>query len=173
MTLMQEAAYYSPYIIAAYRDMYGDEIDPARYLQERFVRTFDEDIAEKCVKEMENYYPFYGEELFTPAFYDALHNGRLESEYPELYRRLDENLSGLDGHGIPVLNIQGAQDIIITSPAQTAYSAELCETGVTVQYEEYDDARHRHTRPAGFRSSVAWIEAIFAGEAPPDNCDSF
>ncbi|NBF39077.1 MAG: hypothetical protein GVY14_01555 [Spirochaetes bacterium] len=174
ITLMQEAAYYSPYIIYAYRAMYGfDEIDPAAYLQERWVETLTEDMATKCVKEMELYYPFDGRELFTEEFYEALHGGTLEQDYPSFYRRLSENESGLSGHDVPVLMVQGGNDIIITTPAIRSYISELCDTGAPVQYRLYEDARHRHTRPAGFRSSVEWINALFAGEDPPNECGAF
>jgi acetyl esterase/lipase len=173
-TLMREAAYYSPYIIYAYRAMYGfDEIDPAAYLQQQWVETLTADIATKCVKEMELYYPFDGRELFRPAFYEALHGGTLAAEFPDFHRRLEENVSGLDGHDTPVLMVQGGQDIIITTPALRRYISRLCETGVPVQFRLYEDARHRHTRPAGFTASVEWIRAIAAGEAPPNECAAF
>lgn len=174
MTLMQEAAYYSPYIIYAYRAMYGfEEIDPAAYLQDEWLENLTLDIATKCVKEMEVYYPFDGRELFTEDFYAALHGGTLAEEYPDFYRRLAENESGLSGHDVPVLMVQGGNDIIITTPAIRSYIGELCETGVPVQYRLYEDARHRHTRPAGFQASVDWINALFAGEDPPNECGAF
>jgi acetyl esterase/lipase len=173
-TLLKEAAYYAPYIFYAYRDMYGsDEIRPSLYLREPWASTLEQDVREKCVKEMELYYPFDGRRLFTTSFYNALHNGRLESEYPGLYRRLQENLSGLSGHGIPALMVQGRYDVIITPAAQREYVSQLCDTGVDVRYLLYEDARHRHTRPAGFRASVDWMEAIASGEAPSNDCNSF
>lgn len=171
-TLMKEAAYYTPYIIYSYRAMYGeDEIDPDELLLPRYAATFDEDIADMCVKKMELYYQYDGRRLYTERFYNALHTGELSREFPALYRRLQENLSGLDNHGIPVLNVQGTNDIIITPPAQKAYSQQLCAQGTRVLYEEYSDARHRHTRPAGFRLSLEWMEAIVNGETPPSSCD--
>jgi acetyl esterase/lipase len=174
MTLMQEAAYYSPYIIYAYRAMYGeDEIDPAAYLQPQWAETFDEDISDMCVKEMELYYPFDGRELFTAEFYDALHNGGMAEQYPNFYRRLEENRSGLDGHDVPVFIVQGGNDVIITTPAIRDYTAKLCDTGAPVQYRLYEDARHRHTRPAGFRDSLAWMEQVLAGGPAPSDCGSF
>jgi acetyl esterase/lipase len=172
-TLLQEAAYYAPYIFYAYRAMYGNEIDPESYLKPRFARTLEQDIQQKCVKEMEVYYPFDGRELYTERFYNALHNGNLQREYPALYRRLEDNLAGLSGHDIPALLVQGTHDIIITPPAKKAYVSRLCDTGVPVQYREYGDARHRHTRPAGFRASIEWMEHLAAGRRPPNDCGGF
>lgn len=173
-TLMKEAAYYTPYILFSYRDMYGaDEINPEELLLPRYAESFDEDIAGMCVKEMELYYQYDGRRLYTEAFYDALHGGYLDSAFPALHRRLQENLSGLDDHGIPILNVQGTNDIIITPPAQKAYSELVCAQGTPVWYEEYGDARHRHTRPAGFRLSVEWMRSIVAGETPASNCGEY
>lgn len=169
-TLLREAAYYAPYIFYSYRAMYGSEIDPSRYLRERWAATLEQDIQEKCVKEMELYYPFDGRELYTQSFYDALHNGRLQEEYPALHARLQENLTGLTGHGIPALLVQGRHDIIITPSAQREYASRLCDTGVAVEYRIYEDARHRHTRPAGFRTSIDWMEHIASGRTPPSDC---
>lgn len=169
MTLMQEAAYYSPYIIYSYRAMYGeDEIRPADYLRPEWLERFNEEITDMCVKEMEVSFPFDGRQLFTEDFYAALHGGTMAQDYPAFYRRLQENESGLDGHGIPTFIVQGGNDIIITTPAVRDYTAELCGSGAPVQYRLYPDARHRHTRPAGFVDSIAWMESILAGDIPND-----
>ncbi|MFP4612089.1 MAG: alpha/beta hydrolase family protein [Spirochaetaceae bacterium] len=172
-TLMREAAYYAPYIIYAYRAMYGEEeIRPSRYLKEEWAATLDEDVENKCVKELEVYYPFEGRELFTEEFYEALHGGRLAEEFPAFHRRLEENRSGLSGHDVPVLLVQGGNDVIITPEAIERYMEQLCDTGVPVTYRYYDDARHRHTRPAGFEASVGWMASILEGDEPPNECEA-
>lgn len=173
-TLLKEGASYAPYIFYAYRAMYGsDEIKPHRYLRQRWAGSLDHDIQEKCVKKMELYYPLDGEQLYTPAFYEALHADRLSQEYPALHRRLEENLSGLSGHGLPALVVQGFHDVIVTPPAQREYVSRLCATGAPVAYREYGDARHRHTRPAGFRASVEWMQRLASGSAPPNDCPEY
>jgi pimeloyl-ACP methyl ester carboxylesterase len=156
--LMKEAGYYSPYIIYTYQQIYGsDMVDPSEFLQERWVDTLESDVMRMCVHEFQYYYPYAREPLYTEAFYDALYAGTLDTEFPTFKRLLDENESGLDNHGKPVLMIQGNQDIIVTNDAQRAYVERLRESGSTVELVEMEGVRHRHTRPAGFARSVEFI----------------
>ncbi len=171
-TLMREMAYYTPYIIYAYAEMYGyDEIDPAKYLQEEWLPTFEEDVNRLCVEEFQFYYPRDGKELYTEEFYRALHNDALQEQFPAMAKRLEENLAGYSGHGVPSLVLHGEHDIIITTPEQDVFVADLCALGTPVRYEVMPGARHRDTRPAGFRRSVEWMRHIDAGGNPPDDCE--
>ncbi|MFW5695069.1 MAG: alpha/beta hydrolase family protein [Alkalispirochaeta sp.] len=156
--LMKEAGYYSPYIIYTYQQIYGtDQVDPAELLQDQWVETLEEDVMGMCVDEFQHYYPFEREPLYTEAFYDALYSDTLDQEFPTFKRILDENESGLDNHGKPVLMIQGNQDIIVTNDAQRAFVERLRESGSSVDLVEMEGVRHRHTRPAGFARSVEFI----------------
>jgi acetyl esterase/lipase len=163
--LMKEAGYYSPYIIYTYLQIYGaEQVDPAAILQERWVTTLEEDVMRMCVHEFQYYYPYEREPLYTEAFYDALYADRLAEEFPRFKAILDENLSGLDGHGKPVLMVQGNQDIIVTNPAQREFVRRLRDAGSDVELIEMEGVRHRHTRPAGFARSVDFIYEVTDGE---------
>jgi pimeloyl-ACP methyl ester carboxylesterase len=162
-TLMREAAYYSPEIIYTYLQMYGEKrVKVDQLLQARWIPTLEEDVLRMCVDEFQYFYPFDGEPLYTPEFYEALHERRLHKEFPEFAAILDENESGLDGHGVPVLLVEGVQDIIVTPPAQREYADRLRASGSRVDLLEIDGARHRHTRPSGFLPSVAFIRKVTA-----------
>ena len=158
-TLFREGPYYAPNIIYNYLDMYGpEEIAPEDYFLEQWASSLTYDVPRLCVDEFQYYYPYDGTELYTPEFYEALYARDLESDFPELARRLSENATGLSGHGFPALVIQGNQDIIITTPSQTEFVEALEAAGSEVEYIAMDGVRHRHTRPAGFRDSVRWIK---------------
>lgn len=166
-TLMREMAYYAPYIIYTFAEMYGyDEIDPADYLQQKWLPTLEEDMYQFCVEEFQFYYPRKGEELYTAEFHAALEEGRLQQAFPAMARRLEENLAGLSGHGLPALVLQGEHDIIITTPEQSRFVEQLRAAGSTVTYEILPDARHRDVRAAGFRASVEWMRSVARGETP-------
>ncbi|TVQ36630.1 MAG: alpha/beta fold hydrolase [Spirochaetaceae bacterium] len=170
-TLMREMAYYAPYIIYTYAEMYGyDEINPADYLQQRWLPTLEQDMYRFCVEEFQFYYPRDGKDLYTRQFYQALTENRLAEKFPAMAARLDENMAGLSGHGIPTLVLHGERDIIITTPEQTRFVEQLCERNTIVEYVIMPGARHRDTRPAGFQRSVEWMELITRGEEPPDDC---
>ncbi len=165
-TLFREGPYYAPNIVYNYLDMYGNrEIVPERYFQERWAATLEYDVPRLCVDEFQYYYPYEGRELYTPEFYEALYARDLAADFPELARRLEENATGLSGHGVPALIVQGNQDIIITTPSQTEFVDALRAAGSEVEYLTMDGVRHRHTRPAGFRDSVRWIKELSGLEA--------
>ena len=160
-TLMREAGYYAPYILYSYEHIYGnDVVNPDNILQENWSDSLEEDVLRMCVHEFQYYYPYETAPLYTKRFQAALTNDRLDQEFPAIKAILDENVSGLDGHGKPVLMIQGNQDIIVSNQAQRAYVARLRASGSEVELVEMEGVRHRHTRPAGFSRSVDFVLAV-------------
>jgi acetyl esterase/lipase len=115
-----------------------------------------------CVDQFQRYYPFDGRSLFQPQFYAALHGGRLKSEFPALAAAFEENSSGLSGHGLPALVVQGGEDIIITTSSQDRFVIALRSAGSDVRYLVFKGVRHRYTRPVGFQASVDWMESRFS-----------
>ena len=165
--LMKEGAYYAPFILYSYSAMYGkDRIDPALYLQERWARTLEADAGSLCVDEFQKYYPFDGNKLFRPEFYEALHGDRLAEEYPALAEALAANQSGVSGHGLPALIVQGDADAIVTTASQSRFVEELERGGSAVRYLVLKGIQHRYTRPAGFQASIEWLENLAASKTP-------
>ncbi len=160
-TLMREAGYYPPNILYAYMEIYGREvIRPEEILQPRWLVNLEYDVLTKCVREFQLYYPFNIRDLYTERFYTAIKERRLGEEFPTLKRILDENETGLSGHGVPVLMIQGSADIIVTNEAQREYVERLRATGAEVTYFELPRVLHRQTRPAGFVHSVDFMRTL-------------
>ena len=156
--LMQEAAFYSASIIYTYQQIYGTAmVNPAHIFQPQWLATLEENVLAMCVQDFQAHYPFDGKPFYTEEFYNALHGGRLAEEFPRIKEILDENVSGLTGHGKPVLMVQGNQDIIVTNPAQREFADRLRASGSEVELIEMEGVRHRHTRPAGFARSVEFI----------------
>jgi pimeloyl-ACP methyl ester carboxylesterase len=160
--LFREGAYYAPYILYTYSQMYGrDTIDPSDYLQPQWATTLEADVARMCVDRFQRYYPFDGRRLFRPEFNAALHEGRLKTEFTALAAAFEENNSGLSGHGLPALVVQGGEDIIVTTGSQDRFVIALRNMGSDVRYLVFEGVRHRYTRPVGFQASVDWMEARF------------
>jgi pimeloyl-ACP methyl ester carboxylesterase len=156
--LFREAGYYPPHIVYTYMQLYGDRVvEPETILQQRWLDTLEFDVLTKCVTEFQRYYPFDVRGLYTERFYDALMDRPLDEEFPVFKRILDENESGLSGHGIPVLMVQGNQDLIVTNAAQREFADRLRATGVDVELLELEGVLHRQTRPAGFVQSIDFI----------------
>ena len=123
----------------------------------------------ECVDQIQQFYPFDAS-VYEPAFAAALYGDGLAETFPEVKRVLDENRTGLSGHGLPALIIQGDDDVIVRNPTQALFVKELCAASSPVLYLTFPGVRHRYTRQAGFEATVAWMEALAKGEAPPDTC---
>jgi pimeloyl-ACP methyl ester carboxylesterase len=162
-TLMREAAYYSPEIIYTYLQIYGEEkVRVEELLLPEWIPTLEEDVMSMCVDEFQYYYPIDGETLYTPEFHAALQERNLAERFPEFASILNENETGLTGHGVPVLLVEGVQDIIVSPASQREYADRLRESGSAVDLVELDGVRHRHSRPAGFAVSVDFIRRVTA-----------
>lgn len=169
--LLLDGPYYAPYIAVAYDAVYGDAFDPADILAPRWLPTLEADTVSRCVDQAQTYYPFDADRMYTQRFADALRSGTLEQEFPGVHDVLEANRTGLTGHGVPSLVIQGSDDVIATTPTQERFVQELCATGAPVVYVNIAGARHRHTKPAGFDPAVRWMKEIASGVASPTTCD--
>jgi acetyl esterase/lipase len=160
-TLWREAGFYPPSIVYTYMQIYGRaRIRPERILQPQWLDSLEQDVMSECVFEFQFTYPYDVRGVFTERFYNALMNRNLGAEFPEIKQILDENETGLTGHGLPVLMVQGNQDIIVTNPAQREYVERLRASGSDVIFSEMEGVRHRQTRPAGFVQSVEFIFSL-------------
>jgi len=168
--LLATAAYYAPFVLLAYRSTYGDAIDPAEVLAPRFVPTLAQDAGSFCVDRAQQVYPYDGAATYTAAFHQALQAGMPEAAAPAFARALAANATGLSGHGLPALLVQGGQDVIVRDATQERFRDALCAAGSAVVYAHLPLARHRDTRPAGFESTLAWVWALVAGAPPASTC---
>ena len=62
--------------------------------------------------------------------------------------------------------MQGDADAIVTTPTQARFVEELERGGSTVRFLVLKGIQHRYTRPAGFQTSVEWMESLAAGSGP-------
>lgn len=168
--LLATAAYYAPFVLLAYRSIYGDDVDPAQVLARRFVPTLEQDAGTFCVDRAQQVYPYDGAGTYTDAFDRALQAGDPGAVAPGFARALAANATGLSGHGLPALLVQGGQDVIVRDRTQERFAAELCAAGSVVSYLHVPDARHRDTRPAGFEAALAWMWGLAVGAPAPSTC---
>lgn len=168
--LLATAAYYAPFVLLSYRSIYGDTIDPAQVLAPRFLPNLEGEAGFFCVDRAQQVYTLDGAGTYTPAFHEALQAGDPASVAPEFALALAMNETGLTGHGLPALVVQGGRDVIVLDATQERFVEALCAAGSPVTYVNFASARHRDTRPAGFSASVEWMWALADGAAPRSTC---
>ncbi|MFP4375703.1 MAG: lipase family protein [Spirochaetales bacterium] len=159
--LFRDAGFYPPSILYTYMQIYGAaRIRVERILRPEWLEDLESRVMQECVFNFQFTYPANVQELFTEPFYNALVERRLDEEFPEIKQILDENEAGLDGHGVPVLMVQGNQDWIAPNRSVREFVGRLRAAGSEVKLIEIEDVRHRQTRPAGFVDSVEFIRSL-------------
>ncbi|MBN2551355.1 MAG: alpha/beta fold hydrolase [Spirochaetales bacterium] len=171
--LLREFPVVAPMAVYSFSQSYGAErFDPAKILQQRWVETLAEDVSRQCVGGMQSYYPWSPRELFRPEFAEALSSGRLAEAYPDIHRILSRHSTGLAGHRIPALILQGGDDVVVSARSQERFVGELCRRGSPVLYLHFPNSRH-DTRQVGFIDTLKWMEQLVAGAPAPANCQAF
>jgi acetyl esterase/lipase len=168
--LLATAAYYAPFVLLSYRSTYGPAIDPAAVLLPRFARDLEREAGSFCVDRAQQVYSYDGAGTYDPEFHRALQARDLERLTPALALALEENRTGLSGHGFPALLVQGGQDVIVRDATQLRFASALCSVGSAVQYHHVPTARHRDTRPAGFEPALSWLWDLVNGAPIPTSC---
>ncbi len=153
----------APMAIYTYAKLYGaDVFDPKAILLPKWAATLQKDVTRQCVGGMQSYYPVNPRLLFNAAFADALLKGTLAKSFPQAERILRENSTGLSGHRVPALILQGTDDIVVSVKSQEAFIKALRAAGSPVQYTLYKGRRH-DTRQIGFTEAMSWMENLTRG----------
>jgi acetyl esterase/lipase len=168
--LFKEFTVIAPLVAYVYSRIYGFEaFNPAEVLADKWFKTLDYDVTRQCIGSIQTYYPWNPREMFRAEFADALLKGQLEAKYPSVYRLLTKNSSGLAGHKIPALILQGTDDVVVWEKSQLQFVRRLCEAGSAVHYVLYKGAKH-DTRQIGFGVAQRWMEALTSGIKPVSSC---
>jgi acetyl esterase/lipase len=168
--LFREFADVAPMAIYTYSWIYGkDRFDPDLILLPKWAKSLAKDVTRQCVGGMQSYYPVDPRALFTKEFAGALIDGTLGKVYPEIDRILTENDTGLAGHRVPALILQGTDDVVVSVASQEAFVRALCKAGSPVQYTVFKGKRH-DTRQIGFQQARAWMESLTLGKRAESNC---
>ena len=171
--LFREYPDVAPMAIYTYSKIYGTHrFDPNQILLPRWAATLQKDVTRQCVGGMQAYYPASPSLLFTPAFTEALTKGTMAKSFPEINRILAQNATGLSGHRIPALILQGTDDVVVSVASQEAFVTALCRAGSAVTYTLFKGRRH-DTRQVGFTEAIAWMQKLTRGERPETGCAAF
>lgn len=155
--LFREFSVVAAPLIYTYAEIYGKErFDPAVMLQDRWLENLNVDVRRLCILGLQNYYPWGPEGVFRRPFLTALRNRQLQTAFPEIHAILAENSTGLSGHGIPVLILQGGNDVVVNLQDQAEFAQNLRDRGSAVDYIVYPGNRH-DTRQIGFSDALNWM----------------
>lgn len=173
--LIYDSPRYSPYVVYAYRNFYGpDLIDPAEVFLPKWLPNLEESVTSKCIDEVFKFYPNVAEEIYQPAFMEALYNDQLADKFPAFNEKLDANNSGnLLDLNVPAIILHGSADPIVTVETNERFVAKMCNSGKNVTYRLYEGIHHFQTRQHSFVDTLTWMQQILAGHTPESECSAF
>jgi pimeloyl-ACP methyl ester carboxylesterase len=162
--LFREWTISAPLITYTYSKLYGRErFNPSVILKDKWLKTLEEDVTRLCIGGLQTYYPWMTGELYRPRFNAALLDGTLADVYPSIARIMEKNSTGLTGHRVPVLILQGSNDVVAHPHTMNKFVVDLREMRSDVLYLVYDGARH-DTRQVSFDRVVRWMDEITFGK---------
>jgi len=155
--LLLEYPSLAPMIVESFASIYGtDRFDPYEILLPEWADSLEYDTTRQCVGGIQSYYPSSPSDLFDPFFLKSLFAGTLAETHPQIAAIFAENDTGLTGHGVPALILQGTDDIVIDRWDQDDFVIALRKLGSAVKYYVYQGARH-DTRQISHEGVVEWI----------------
>lgn len=162
----------APYRMYAYQDYYGeDKFDLETIFDDHWLPTMEEDVLSMCVFQVAGYYSALPEEMYKPAFLDALMNGTLADDYPSIHHLLEINNPGFVQNDIPALILQGGNDSTIPMDLYRQIVDDYCEAGNHIDSIVYPQATHFDLREVSYEDAIAWMDSIVAGDVPENECD--
>jgi len=84
--------------------------------------------------------------------------------------RLDENSPGNVLTEVPILLIQGQDDMVVPILLTNALVGHLCEIGDEVDYQVFEGYGHNDSTQKNMPLMLEWTAARFAGEPAATTC---
>ncbi len=171
-----------PYVVAAYKDYYGQTTDPQAIFTPRYSPTLDADAAKYCINDVEPFassgIEYFGtpsslDALYQPNFLAAMRAGSINSVAPDLGHQLDQNLAG-EPEDVPVLMVSGRKDQVILVGAQTDLAHRICKGNQSNLQWALSDANHYSSMfSAGKGPVLNWLGQLTSGQTPASECSSY
>lgn len=163
--------WFGPYVLYSYADYYKHDYHDATILQQHWADTLGSDVPAHCI---DTDIPFWGKDpaaVYTPEFLQAVLEGKVSDNYPQLATDLAENAVGAaDTTSAKRIN-QGAEDnVVLPEQAQAALPAMCRSSRGPVELQIYPKASHYTTMVDSFSATVAWMKQLAKGGKPPSTC---
>jgi hypothetical protein len=127
----------------------------------------------------ENHWQALMEKCITSAAYNALFRQEvLRQDFfrvnpwqvPDWRRYITQNTARTLPASVPLFVAQSTTDTVVLPGTTAAFIQRSCATGERVATTWIADVSHQQTAIVTGPSAVQWMEQVFAGRTPPDDC---
>ncbi len=161
------------YRMYAYRDYYGaDKVNLDEIFTDHWLPTLEQDVLTMCVIDAVGHFSANADEMYRPEFLEALQNGTLGENYPELEALLNLNNVGFVPNDVPALLVQGAEDHSLPMDVFNNFEDRYCAVGNHLTTMINTEITHLQARQVAYGEVIDWMQQVAAGETPPDVCAS-
>ena len=168
--LFRDFTTVAPLLIYTYEQLYDDPgFEASAMLSANWAARYRDVVTSQCIGGTQSEIPWTPAAVFNAGFSESLLQGTLADSHPEIYDVLVRRSTGLSGHGLPAIILQGSDDPVVTVASQNRFVQALCEAGSAVRYPNYIGTRH-DTRQVGFEETRAWMASLNSGESPASDC---
>lgn len=168
--LFWESPWLASYLVSSYVEYYRPELSAHEVLQERWLQEMATNNETLCVNQAYKYYPHAPNQIYIPAFLDAIETNVWPASLKKWQQIIAANTPMTNLPDVPYLSIQGESDPIVTAKTQKKNVALLCEQGKHVLYQEYAQVNHFRIRQESLNFSTDWMNAILAGRPTASTC---
>ena len=165
-------SWFGPYVLTSYSDYYHEQYPLSTILQPKWIPNLRTDVLTNCINTDMAFWGTNPAYVYTPAFIQALQTHTLDTAYPSFARRLEQNSADTVATSTPILLNGGAKDNVVLPQQQSDAVAAICKLApdTVVHLHEYPTATHYNTMAQSFNDTLAWMDSIRKGNAPPNDC---
>ncbi len=182
--------WFGPFVLVSYQDWYKHNYPIDKILMPQWSQNLRTDVLRECIDTADRFWPNNigtnrSALVYTPEFIAAAKTGNIANNpnYRQFAADMAKNITGSIQRVTPVLLNQGLHDNVILPVQSQAAFKRFCSTGNKVTYRRYDKSPyaiqaynptglvdHYQTMNASFKDTLAWMNSIITGQAPPNNC---
>lgn len=163
-------SWFGPYVLVSFGDYYHQNYPLSSILLSKWIPTLKNDVLGHCINSVKYWGP-HPEDVYTPAFLNALKTNTLDTSYPDLASEMAKNDPWTATTATPKLINQGAKDNVILPDQQTRALPQLCAAGTgPVQLSSYPNASHYTVMVQSFRDVLTWLNKVSTGQSLPTSC---
>jgi pimeloyl-ACP methyl ester carboxylesterase len=165
-------SWFGPYVLVSYTNYYHDTYPLADILLPKWVPTLTSDVLGHCINSDIAFWGANPNNVYTPQFIQALKTHTLDTAYPQLEKRMQQNNAVTVATSTPILLNGGTKDNVILPQQEANAITTICRNNprARAHLHEYVNATHYNTMVLSFTDTLAWMKQIRDGGTPPTDC---
>lgn len=164
--------WFGPYVLLSYGDLYKENYNLDRILQQRWIQNLPADVSAHCIDTNIAFWGSRPQAVYTPEFLDNLKKGSLpRGLYGALDADLEANIAGDAKTASAKLINQGSLDNVVLPSQQEKAKSRLCTNSKgPAAIIFYPRSNHYTTMRDSFNDTLSWMSKVSGRQPLPNSC---